>query len=82
MIVFQLYCQNLSLFGKFFIDVKTLFFDCENCVSNVIIRGSLFINSLQPVMFYLMTDATSKRDHVLAFFSKVRATHCLPKEHG
>ena len=23
--------QNLSLFGKFFIDIKTLFFDCENC---------------------------------------------------
>ena len=28
---FQLYCQNLSLFGKLFIDVKTLFFDCDNC---------------------------------------------------
>ncbi|KZS90340.1 acyl-CoA N-acyltransferase [Sistotremastrum niveocremeum HHB9708] len=26
----KLYCQNLSLFGKLFIDVKTLFFDCEN----------------------------------------------------
>ncbi|KAJ7254693.1 acyl-CoA N-acyltransferase [Mycena haematopus] len=25
-----LYCQNLSLFGKLFIDVKTLFFDCDN----------------------------------------------------
>lgn len=27
----KLYCQNLSLFGKFFIDVKTLFFDLDNC---------------------------------------------------
>ncbi|KAG5649878.1 hypothetical protein H0H81_001670 [Sphagnurus paluster] len=27
----KLYCQNLSLFGKLFIDVKTLFFDCEGC---------------------------------------------------
>ncbi|KAG6373170.1 acyl-CoA N-acyltransferase [Boletus reticuloceps] len=26
----KLYCQNLSLFGKLFIDVKTLFFDCDN----------------------------------------------------
>ncbi|KAI9462733.1 acyl-CoA N-acyltransferase [Boletus coccyginus] len=26
----RLYCQNLSLFGKLFIDVKTLFFDCDN----------------------------------------------------
>ncbi|TBU30796.1 acyl-CoA N-acyltransferase [Dichomitus squalens] len=26
----KLYCQNLSLFGKFFIDIKTLFFDCDN----------------------------------------------------
>lgn len=30
--VSQLYCQNLSLFGKLFIDIKTLFFDCDNCV--------------------------------------------------
>ena len=29
---YQLYCQNLSLFGKLFIDIKTLFFDCDNCV--------------------------------------------------
>jgi len=29
--VSQLYCQNLSLFGKLFIDIKTLFFDCDNC---------------------------------------------------
>lgn len=27
----QLYCQFLSLFGKLFIDVKTLFFDTDNC---------------------------------------------------
>ncbi|KII94412.1 hypothetical protein PLICRDRAFT_36682 [Plicaturopsis crispa FD-325 SS-3] len=26
----KLFCQNLSLFGKLFIDVKTLFFDCDN----------------------------------------------------
>ncbi|KAI0034324.1 acyl-CoA N-acyltransferase, partial [Vararia minispora EC-137] len=26
----KLYCQNLSLFGKLFIDVKTLFFDCDS----------------------------------------------------
>lgn len=31
----QLYCQNLSLFGKLFIDVKTLFFDCDNCKDRV-----------------------------------------------
>lgn len=31
--VMQLYCQNLTLFGKLFIDVKTLFFDCANCAS-------------------------------------------------
>jgi hypothetical protein len=29
--VSQLFCQNLALFGKLFIDVKTLFFDTENC---------------------------------------------------
>ncbi|KAL0945614.1 hypothetical protein HGRIS_014769 [Hohenbuehelia grisea] len=26
----KLFCQNLSLFGKLFIDIKTLFFDCDN----------------------------------------------------
>ncbi|EIW86217.1 acyl-CoA N-acyltransferase [Coniophora puteana RWD-64-598 SS2] len=26
----KLYCQNLALFGKLFIDVKTIFFDCDN----------------------------------------------------
>ncbi|KIO17323.1 hypothetical protein M407DRAFT_228648, partial [Tulasnella calospora MUT 4182] len=26
----KLFCQNLALFGKLFIDVKTIFFDCEN----------------------------------------------------
>ncbi|EMD41397.1 hypothetical protein CERSUDRAFT_42122 [Gelatoporia subvermispora B] len=29
-IIWELYCQNLSLFGKLFIDIKTLFFDCDN----------------------------------------------------
>ncbi|TFK28366.1 acyl-CoA N-acyltransferase [Coprinopsis marcescibilis] len=28
--VAKLYCQNLSLFGKLFIDVKTLYFDTDN----------------------------------------------------
>ncbi|KAG6864383.1 hypothetical protein C0991_010014, partial [Blastosporella zonata] len=27
----KLYCQNLALFGKLFIDVKTLYFDLDNC---------------------------------------------------
>ncbi|KAF8339782.1 acyl-CoA N-acyltransferase [Cantharellus anzutake] len=53
----KLYCQNLSLFGKFFIDVKTLFFDCEN------------------FMFYVLTDADSRRDHVLGFFSKEKVSY-------
>ncbi|KDQ30085.1 hypothetical protein PLEOSDRAFT_1037788, partial [Pleurotus ostreatus PC15] len=32
----KLFCQNLSLFGKLFIDVKTLFFDCDNCESTIV----------------------------------------------
>jgi hypothetical protein len=27
----QLYCQNLTLFGKLFIDHKTLYFDIDRC---------------------------------------------------
>ncbi|KAF5376893.1 hypothetical protein D9615_007224 [Tricholomella constricta] len=58
----KLYCQNLSLFGKLFIDVKTLFFDCDN------------------FLFYILTESTSKQDHMLGFFSKARPfTGCLEK---
>ncbi|EJD04242.1 acyl-CoA N-acyltransferase [Fomitiporia mediterranea MF3/22] len=35
----KLYCQNLSLFGKFFIDIKTLFFDCDNFMFYVLTEG-------------------------------------------
>ncbi|KAJ7198768.1 acyl-CoA N-acyltransferase [Mycena pura] len=55
--VHKLYCQNLSLFGKLFIDVKTLFFDCDN------------------FLFYIMTDAKPKTDHVLGFFSKEKVSY-------
>ncbi|KAJ7182563.1 acyl-CoA N-acyltransferase [Mycena crocata] len=53
----KLYCQNLALFGKLFIDVKTLFFDCDN------------------FLFYMMTDADSKHDHVIGFFSKEKVSY-------
>ncbi|KAJ7021058.1 acyl-CoA N-acyltransferase [Mycena alexandri] len=53
----KLYCQNLSLFGKLFIDVKTLFFDCDN------------------FLFYMMTDAQPKADHVYGFFSKEKVSY-------
>ncbi|KAL7420845.1 hypothetical protein Q5752_004798 [Cryptotrichosporon argae] len=53
-----LYCQNLSLFGKLFIDHKSLFFHVEN------------------FLFYVLCDAaTSKRDQVLAFFSKEKVSY-------
>lgn len=53
-----LYCQNLSLFGKLFIDVKSLFFHVEN------------------FLYYVVCDAcTSKRDQVMAFFSKEKHSY-------
>ncbi|CAD6564515.1 MAG: hypothetical protein TREMPRED_005393, partial [Tremellales sp. Tagirdzhanova-0007] len=49
----SLYCQNLSLFGKLFIDHKSVFFHVDN------------------FLFYVLCDAaTSRRDQVMAFFSK------------
>ncbi len=75
---YQLYCQNLSLFGKLFIDIKTLFFDCDNCeafiTQSLRVRGHTLISgrdALGTVLFYILTDADSQRDHVLGFFSKV-----------
>ncbi|OCF35056.1 hypothetical protein I316_03096 [Kwoniella heveanensis BCC8398] len=53
-----LYCQNLSLFGKLFIDHKSIFFHVEN------------------FLFYVLCDAaTSKRDQVMAFFSKEKLSY-------
>ncbi|KAJ8088860.1 hypothetical protein PM082_014106 [Marasmius tenuissimus] len=48
----KLYCQNLSLFGKLFIDIKTLYFDLDN------------------FMFYILTDATREKDHMIGYFCK------------
>lgn len=70
----KLYCQNLSLFGKLFIDIKTLFFDCDNCKykSNAFLPNLPHgCNHAPTVLFYILTDADSQRDHVLGFFSKV-----------
>ncbi|WVR06677.1 hypothetical protein IAU60_003709 [Kwoniella sp. DSM 27419] len=53
-----LYCQNLSLFGKLFIDHKSIFFHVEN------------------FLFYVLCDAaTSRRDQVMAFFSKEKLSY-------
>ncbi|KAK6907883.1 hypothetical protein I203_101884 [Kwoniella mangroviensis CBS 8507] len=53
-----LYCQNLSLFGKLFIDHKSVFFHVEN------------------FLFYVLCDAaTSRRDQVMAFFSKEKISY-------
>ncbi|KAG8929323.1 hypothetical protein FRC02_005743 [Tulasnella sp. 418] len=35
----KLYCQNLALFGKLFIDVKTIFFDTDNFLFYVLTDG-------------------------------------------
>ena len=67
----QLYCQNLSLFGKLFIDIKTLFFDCDNCERLLHTHHVASYVCTRAVLFYIFTDADSQRDHVLGFFSKV-----------
>jgi hypothetical protein len=48
---FQLFCQNLSLFGKLFIDIKTLFFDCENCKSPKTLASTLRFVHLTPLQY-------------------------------
>ncbi|ORX37057.1 acyl-CoA N-acyltransferase [Kockovaella imperatae] len=56
--VAPLYCQNLSLFGKLFIDHKSVFYHVEG------------------FLFYVLCDAaTSRRDQVMAFFSKERQSY-------
>ena len=65
----QLYCQNLSLFGKLFIDMKTLFFDA--IIVSWWTLSPFSILHLCLVLFYILTDAKSAEDHILGFFSKV-----------
>jgi histone acetyltransferase MYST1 len=49
----QLYCQNLSLFGKLFIDIKTLFFDCDNCEPRYPVRGDMLLIYLDSPILHL-----------------------------
>ena len=70
----MLYCQNLSLFGKLFIDIKTLFFDCDNCTPAAGTSRPRLL-TIATVMFYILTDADSTRDHVLGFFSKEKVSY-------
>lgn len=70
-LVLQLYCQNLSLFGKLFIDVKTLFFDCDNCAKVIHFLSPISILTIYAVLFYILTNAKSTSDHIIGFFSKV-----------
>ena len=52
----QLYCQNLSLFGKLFIDIKTLFFDCDNCVCSVPCKRVYLLIRRGNISFILYLD--------------------------
>ena len=63
----QLY---LSLFGKLFIDIQTLFLTAITVSACVLIdcRSCLYT---RVGLFYIFTNADSQRDHVLGFFSKV-----------
>ncbi|GEM11115.1 histone acetyltransferase [Rhodotorula toruloides] len=53
----KLYCQNLCLFAKLFIEHKYMFFDVEG------------------FNFYLLTEATSKQEWVLGYFSKEKISY-------
>ncbi len=66
----QLYCQNLSLFGKLFIDIKTLFFDCDNCerlchrrlrTLLYVFEQSYFISSPTPTPNGIMSSVSFQR---------------------
>ncbi|BGP35527.1 hypothetical protein JCM10296v2_007365 [Rhodotorula toruloides] len=53
----KLYCQNLCLFAKLFIEHKYMFFDVEGFT------------------FYLLTEAMSKQEWVLGYFSKEKISY-------
>lgn len=59
----KLYCQNLSLFGKLFIDVKTLFFDCDNFLFYILTEGS---SSTHSMVGFFSKEKISYDDYNLA----------------
>lgn len=66
----QLYCQNLSLFGKLFIDIKTLFFDCDNCGHPHSRRPQDISHVLEQSYFISLPMPTPNGIMSLAFFPR------------
>ncbi|KDR68729.1 hypothetical protein GALMADRAFT_256551 [Galerina marginata CBS 339.88] len=59
----KLYCQNLALFGKLFIDVKTLFFDCDNFLFYILTDAK---SSEDHIMGFFSKEKLSYDDYNLA----------------
>ncbi|KAF9466956.1 acyl-CoA N-acyltransferase [Collybia nuda] len=59
----KLYCQNLSLFGKLFIDVKTLFFDCDNFLFYILTNAK---SASDHIIGYFSKEKLSYDDYNLA----------------
>ncbi|TFK38680.1 acyl-CoA N-acyltransferase [Crucibulum laeve] len=59
----KLYCQNLSLFGKLFIDVKTLFFDCDNFLFYILTDAT---STLDIMLGFFSKEKVSYDDYNLA----------------
>ncbi|KAK0433936.1 acyl-CoA N-acyltransferase [Desarmillaria tabescens] len=61
--VAKLYCQNLSLFGKLFIDTKTIFFDNESFMFYILTEGT---SGADHVIGYFSKEKISFDDYNLA----------------
>ncbi|KAK0475754.1 acyl-CoA N-acyltransferase [Armillaria novae-zelandiae] len=59
----QLYCQNLSLFGKLFIDTKTIFFDNKSFMFYILTEGT---SGTDHVIGYFSKEKISFNDYNLA----------------
>lgn len=68
----KLWCQNLALFGKLFIDHKYVFFDVSLGKGSALSILTLF-SQVEGFFFYVLTDGQPSQDHVMGFFSKVIA---------
>ncbi|KAF9527076.1 acyl-CoA N-acyltransferase [Crepidotus variabilis] len=59
----KLYCQNLALFGKLFIDVKTLYFDCDNFLFYILTDAN---TSEDHILGFFSKEKISYDDYNLA----------------
>jgi histone acetyltransferase MYST1 len=70
----KIYCQNICLLAKLFLDHKTLYYDVGmNRVRwrrSLREKGEFSLTFLEPFLFYVLTEVDDRGCHMVGYFSK------------